>query len=88
MFSFLCLALEGIVNPFRTHERTILNRSVHLSDFCQLSGREERWGESESLDPLRDLGRLTPITSDQDCGLLGCTIHHCLSHACVLPSMA
>lgn len=29
-----------------------------------------------------------PVTSDQDCGLLGCTVHHCLSHARVLPAVA
>lgn len=42
---------------------------------------------SSSLEPLGELGWLTPITSDQDCGLLGCTVHHCLGHARVLPSM-
>lgn len=29
-----------------------------------------------------------PVTSDQDCGLLRCTVHHRLGHACVLPTVA
>lgn len=49
-------------------------------------GVKERRSEEPS-GPLRE-GEGDPVTSDQDRGLLGRTVHHRLGHARVLPAMA
>ena len=53
--------------------------------------RGPRAGAEQPRWPLRESGGGgvgNPITSDQDCGLLGRTVHHRLGHARVLPAVA